>query len=292
LRLLVELYHFAELKLNLKFEIEVLCKALDIDLDALEPTTLYRNRPTTSAAALAEPPVQEYIPSMDRLPIGAYDSAQIQAEGPIVRLGATSPGEAQHAIGQHIESILSSLALLVTINPQLAPLNMNPSFKRAIQLAVDRAVREIIAPVVERSVTIAGISTRELAAKDFATEQSEEKLRKAGHLMAQKLAGSLALVTCKEPLRSNLGTYIRQFLADHGFSDVQSFFMSDFLFFDHSCPQQSVPEAVIAILVQDNIEVACQAIEKAAMDRAVADVEESFTASYEARRRHREVNNH
>ena len=32
LRLMVELYDFAELKLNLKFEIEVLCKTLSLDL--------------------------------------------------------------------------------------------------------------------------------------------------------------------------------------------------------------------------------------------------------------------
>jgi CCR4-NOT transcription complex subunit 1 len=71
-------------------------------------------------------------------------------------------------------------------------------------------------------VTIAGISTRELVAKDFATEPSDDKLRKAGHLMAQKLAGSLALVTCKEPLRSNLATHLRQHLAEHGFAEVMS----------------------------------------------------------------------
>jgi len=76
---------------------------------------------------------------------------------------------------------------------------------------------------VERSVTIAGISTRELVAKDFATEPNEEKLRRAGHFMAQKLAGSLALVTCKEPLKSNLATHLRQYLADHSFSDVRFF---------------------------------------------------------------------
>jgi CCR4-NOT transcription complex subunit 1 len=45
LRLLVELYQFAELKLNLKFEIEVLCKSLDVDLKDVEPTELLRNRP-------------------------------------------------------------------------------------------------------------------------------------------------------------------------------------------------------------------------------------------------------
>jgi CCR4-NOT transcription complex subunit 1 len=76
-------------------------------------------------------------------------------------------------------------------------------------------------PVVERSVTIAGISTRELVLKDFVTEPNEDKLRNAGHLMAKKLAGSLALVTCKEPLKSNLATHLRQHLSEHGFGEVR-----------------------------------------------------------------------
>jgi CCR4-NOT transcription complex subunit 1 len=48
-------------------------------------------------------------------------------------------------------------------------------------------------------------------------------------------------------------------------------------------------EQVLGILATDNLDFACAAIEKAAMERAVSDVDESFTASYEARRRHREV---
>lgn len=50
-----------------------------------------------------------------------------------------------------------------------------------------------------------------------------------------------------------------------------------------------IPEPVIALLVQDNLDVACSAIEKAAMERAVTDVDEGFAQSYELRRRHREV---
>ena len=53
--------------------------------------------------------------------------------------------------------------------------------------------------------------------------------------------------------------------------------------------QQLVPDQVVFLLVQDNIDIACQAIEKAAMDRAVIDVDEGFAAAYEIRRRHREV---
>ena len=50
-----------------------------------------------------------------------------------------------------------------------------------------------------------------------------------------------------------------------------------------------INEQVLGILVMDNLDAACAAIEKAAMERAVSDVDEGFAASYEARRRHREV---
>ncbi|KAA1474810.1 Not1-domain-containing protein [Dentipellis sp. KUC8613] len=268
--LLVELYHFADLKLNQKFEIEVLCGSLEIDLDTVEATSVLRNRPL--AESMAGPPLPDYVGDIDALPMGGYDPAsQLHDDSQVLALGGNTT-DAQRAVGAQIEIILSDLIQHITITPQLGPLSNNPSFKRAVQLALDRSVREIILPVVERSVTIAGISTRELVAKDFATESSEDTLRQAAHRMAQKLAGSLAMVTCKEPLRSNLSNHLRQFLSEHGFSE------------------QSVPDQVVMLLVQDNIDMACQAIEKAAMDRATVDVDDSFAAAYEARRRHRQTN--
>ncbi|KAJ8581212.1 Not1-domain-containing protein [Rhizopogon salebrosus TDB-379] len=266
--LLAELYHYADIKLNLKFEIEMLCKGLDIDLDTVEATTVVRSR---SSAGDTGPAIPEYVTDIDSMPMNGFDPAHMQGDSQVMPIGPTSAAEPQRAVGAHIESILSSLATSIVVSAQLAPYNANHSFKRAVQLAIDRAVREIIVPVVERSVTIAGISTRELVAKDFATEPSEEKLRKAGHLMAQKLAGSLALVTCKEPLKSNLGGHLRASLVDHGFSE------------------QTISEQVLAILVQDNVDIACAAIEKAAMERAVTEVDEGFTSSYESRRRYREL---
>ena len=73
---------------------------------------------------------------------------------------------------------------------------------------------------MDRSVTIAGISTRELVFKDYATEVDENKLRKAGLLMSQQLAGNLALVTCKEPLKGNMSAHIRAFFAERGIDEV------------------------------------------------------------------------
>jgi CCR4-NOT transcription complex subunit 1 len=75
-------------------------------------------------------------------------------------------------------------------------------------------------PVVDRSVTIASISTKELVAKDYALEADELKIRKAAQQMVQNLAGSLALVTCKEPLKNNMALHMRQVLTEVGFSEV------------------------------------------------------------------------
>ncbi|PFH49091.1 hypothetical protein AMATHDRAFT_81473 [Amanita thiersii Skay4041] len=271
--LLAELYHFADLKLNLKFEIEVLCKGLDINLDAVEPTKILQSRPVDSAG----PPLPVYPSDINIVPIGGDEHGAAAAhlggaDSAVMPVRPTSSSDTQRALGAHIESILSSLALHVQINPQLTPLNVNHTFERAVQLAIDRSVREIIIPVVERSVTIAGISTRELVVKDFAAEPNEDKMRKAGHLMAQKLAGSLALVTCKEPLKTNLATHLRQCLAESGFSEV-------------------VHDNIILLLVSDNLDIACSAIEKAAMERAISDVDEGFASSYEVRRRYRELRN-
>jgi CCR4-NOT transcription complex subunit 1 len=47
--------------------------------------------------------------------------------------------------------------------------------------AVENAIKEIISPVISRSVTIALITTRELALKDFALEPDEKKVLQGTH---------------------------------------------------------------------------------------------------------------
>jgi CCR4-NOT transcription complex subunit 1 len=51
---------------------------------------------------------------------------------------------------------------------------------------------------------------------------------------------------------------------------------------------QTIPPHVVETIVNDNIELACQAIEKAAMERAIMDVDESLALSFDARRRYRD----
>jgi CCR4-NOT transcription complex subunit 1 len=143
--LLMELYHFAELKLNLKFEIEVLCKSFEIDLDSVEATSILRQRPLSDS--LAGPGLPEAVPDMDALPIGGYDpSSHLHGDSQILALGAAVSSDAQRAVGAQMEAILTELLQHVNIPLALAPLSSNAPFKRAVQLAVDRSVREVSRP--------------------------------------------------------------------------------------------------------------------------------------------------
>jgi CCR4-NOT transcription complex subunit 1 len=135
--LLAELYHFAELKLNLKFEIEVLCKALDVDLDNIEATTVLRNRPLADSGL----PLPDYVLDISSIPMGGEPSGH--GDSSILPIGPTSPSDSHRVVGAQIEAILTNLGVHVHVSPQLAPLNMNHGFKRVVQMAVDRAVREV-----------------------------------------------------------------------------------------------------------------------------------------------------
>jgi CCR4-NOT transcription complex subunit 1 len=49
--------------------------------------------------------------------------------------------------------------------------------------AVDQSIYEILPPVVDRSVTIALITTRELVLKDFAFDSNHHKILNAANLI-------------------------------------------------------------------------------------------------------------
>lgn len=85
--------------------------------------------------------------------------------------------------------------------------------RKIVSEAVDASIVEILPPVVDRSVTIALITTRELVLKDFAFDGNFNKILNAANLIVQNLAGSLALVTCREPLKMSLTTNLKRSLA-------------------------------------------------------------------------------
>ncbi|KAG2174664.1 hypothetical protein INT44_006928 [Umbelopsis vinacea] len=262
LKLLVELYQFADLKLNLKFEIEVLCKGLNIDVSDVSATSLLKNRPKGFGNSLM---------IGDGAVVGAQDSFDALGRGSAV--GGLNQGlNADSGLNGNpddLSIVLPNLAPYLTFNPQVILYTTQPASKRWVLQAVTAAVREIIGPVVDRSVQIALISTRELITKDFAMEADENKMRKAAHLMVQNLASNLAMVTCKEPLRISMTASLRNIFVANGFTDA-------------------ISEQAILLTVADNLDLVCTVIEKAAMEKAVAEIDEALLAAYATRVKHRE----
>ncbi|KAJ5239814.1 CCR4-Not complex component N.t1.c1 C-terminal [Penicillium chermesinum] len=250
LGLLLELYHFAELKLNLKFEIEVLCKDLALDHKTIEPSVVIRERTAQDEEALPPSNIPEGLE--------AFEDMALNPIGQGIRNERLSPAA--------IMSTLPSLDKILVL-PASASSMVDPGVLRQIvNHAVERAIGEIITPVVERSVTIASISTVQLISKDFAMEPDEEKVRHAAGIMARQLAGSLALVTCKEPLKVSMTNYIRMTQQEH--------------------PEQPMPEGLVLMCVNDNLDAACGIVEKAAEDKSVPEIEKMIEPQLEARRRH------
>lgn len=251
LSLLMELYHYADLKLNLKFEIEVLCKDLGLDHKTVDPSACIQDRPPQADDELAN------ISGMpDGLDVGFDD----------LSLGGLSRGVRNERLSP--ATIMSSL-------PRLEDVLKYPStggadydlVKDIVYRAFDQAIQEIIAPVVERSITIASISTAQLIQKDFACEVDGEKMRSAARQMVKSLAGSLALVTCKEPLKMSITNYIRRPA--------------------HLDPtEQPMSEGVIMMCVNDNIDTACSFVEKAAEERSIPEIDRVIEPDLEERRRH------
>ena len=246
IKLLMELYKSAELKLNLKFEIEVLCKDLKLDYKTIEPSSEINGR----APQVEEPTELVAAPEI----IDRFDSLSLNGMGG----GRFSP--------QELTSSIPDLGPLLQYPPANDMVNQT-RLQEIVRTAITRAVHEIISPVVERSVTIAAISTAQMIHKDFATEPDETRVRSAAINMVKKTAGSLALVTSKEPLRASMMNYIRQ-LAQ---SEIP----------------QGLPEGTIIMCVTSNLDLACGQVEKKAEERAVPEIEEMIEPELEARRLHR-----
>jgi CCR4-NOT transcription complex subunit 1 len=307
-----DLYDIEELKMNIKFEIEVLSKHLGIKLDEVTgPVTLLSRSPPVksrspdfnvkrTAESIRESPLgqglsanlaqrtsnlsQHQPQQRQKLHSGGFNSLTRDKLNPtdalvasqsknVIQGGGTSSVVSDYAPqlqqgGITEQTVIPNLASYITVSAQVASGPAGAALRRVAPVAVDRAIREIIQPVVERSVTIACITTKDLVAKDFATESDENRIRKAAQLMVSNLAGSLALVTCKEPLRVSIAKHLRTLLQLPG----SAFSGSD----QHE-------QHAVQTCAAENLDLGCMLIEKAATEKAIRDVDEALAPSLKGR---------
>jgi CCR4-NOT transcription complex subunit 1 len=247
LHLLIELYHNGELKLNLKFEIEVLCKDLNLDHKSIEPS-----QELSQHRAQVDDVAEMAVPD----PLEPFENLSLNGMA-----GGIATG-----LSPHPPVLIPDLGPQLQIPPVNEMVASTSRLHEIVRTALTRALQDIIQPVVDRSVTIAAISTAQMIHKDFQIEPDEAKVRNAAITMVKATAGSLALVTSKEPLRANITNYMRNLSSDL---------------------QQQLPEGTLIMCVNSNLELACKVIENHAEERAVPEIEEMIEPELESRRRHR-----
>lgn len=191
--------------MNIKFEVQVLCKNINIKIEDIPKTNCLanckvpvkdvrnpdfniksNNLPTNQPSSTPQAPPAAPVAASTQQSVGSLPN-QSDPEELIKRssavLNAAEPQE---------QTVIPNLSTYVTISPTLQYFAQNPSQRRLVSLGIDRAIREIIQPVVERSVAIASVTTKQLILKDYAAEPNEQNFRAGAHMMASNLAGSLA----------------------------------------------------------------------------------------------------
>ncbi|KAL0774784.1 hypothetical protein Bca101_039936 [Brassica carinata] len=121
-------------------------------------------------------------------------------------------------------------------------------------LAMDRAIKEIVSGIVQRSVCIACQTTKELVLKDYALEPDEARIYSAAHMMVASLAGNFAHVTCKEPLRTSISGHLRNSLQGLNIKN-------------------EALEQIVQVVTNDNLDMGCAAIEQAATGKALQTID-------------------
>lgn len=143
----------------------------------------------------------------------------------------------------------------VVVPKQLIEYFTEIEMRPKIATAVQNAIKEVLQPIVERSVGLALITTRELCLKDFALEKDPGKLKSASEWVVQSLAGSLAIVASREPFRTALRNLLAETISSSPGLDSR------------------VVASLVDITIQENVNLGCQMIQKLVVQKALGDIE-------------------
>ncbi|XP_034541652.1 CCR4-NOT transcription complex subunit 1 isoform X5 [Notolabrus celidotus] len=281
MNVLAELHQEHDLKLNLKFEIEVLCKNLSLDINDLKPGTLLKDKDKlkTLEEQLSAPkketkPPEEMLPvstTGDFVPFAAPPSTPAATTTTCTTTGPPTPQFSYHDINVYA---LAGLSPHININVNIPLLQAHPQLKQCVRQSVERAVQELVHPVVDRSIKIAMTTCEQIIRKDFALDSEESRMRVAAHHMMRNLTAGMAMITCREPLLMSIATNLKNSFA----AALRA-----------PTPQQrEMMEEAAARIAQDNCELACCFIQKTAVEKAGPEMDKRLATEFELRKHARQ----
>ncbi|KAJ7383193.1 CCR4-NOT transcription complex subunit 1 [Desmophyllum pertusum] len=261
---LVELHQVPDLKLNLKFEVEVLCNTLSLEMKEIKASEL-----------LKDPEKLKHIPHQLSSP--EKDKPAVSSSSTPTSTGSTQQGQPpvappppQYSYQEINVASLAGLAPHIQVNAQIPLFQQHPHLKQFVRPAIERAVQELVHPVVERSIKICLTTAEMIVKKDFALDPEESRMRAAAHHMVRFMTAGMALITCREPLLISINNNLRSnFLAALRGANQQ---------------QKDMIEQAASVISEDNTELACAFIQKTAVEKALPEMDKRLTTEFDVRR--------
>ena len=305
LSVLVELHNEPDLKLNHKFEIEVLCKNLSLTINEISIKGSLRNYeicdeqltkrkdPSSNVAVAAAPQVKTSSepkrdtssmmpPVPSAAPAAQAQAAPSQTQNASAATAASSGSGAfttptptpKYKINDIKIQSLQSNSNLIFISNEVALLNALPALKTCVIPALEKAVNEIMHLLLEKVVKISVSTAEPLIKKDFSLDPDENHMRLAARNMVANISSGMMLITGKEPLTSHL------------FNALKAQFTQPL-----EAPLANAYKDLIAqactTIVADNVELCMCYLQKFAIQKSIIELEKKLQNEFEARQRSR-----
>lgn len=288
MNVLAELHQEQDLKLNLKFEIEVLCKNLSIDVANLKPAIYLKDpeRVQKLEYQLSHPNKnKEAVVTTTSTPLVPTSTAVADDISVVASVTPTNAGVNNDTVAGSVNAgppeprfsywdiTITSTACLsqhITVSPMIQLFQSHPHLKLYIRSSIERAIQEWILPVVDRSIKIALTTSEQVVRKDFALDPDEVRMRTSAHHMVRNLAAGMAMITCRDQLLSSINT------------NLKTAFLNAMV---GATPQQKeLVESAATQLASDNMELACTYVQKTAVEKAILEIDKRLVNDFELRK--------
>ncbi|CAH1997116.1 unnamed protein product [Acanthoscelides obtectus] len=283
MNVLAELHSETDLKLTLKFEIEVLCKHLDIDVTQLKPSVYLKDpeRIQKIEFQLSQPVKKEITQQAANQGMNDPELVNIipgqQISSPVIQNSSSTPTSSMAAPPEprfgYSDIQIAGMQAFQThtvVSPSILLFQTQPQLKALVRASIERAVQEWIAPVVDRSIKIALQTCEQIVRKDFSLDPDENRIRLAAHYMVRNLTAGMAMITCREQLLSAINTHLKQALLAQLVSPTAQ--------------QKDMIEQAASVIANDNMELACAFVQKTAVEKAIPEIDKRLMSEYELRK--------
>lgn len=273
-------------KLNLKFEVEVLAKALELNVSDLGESQLLKNEDYVRwvmqfgqqlfgaqpkrGKQLPVPPDVRREPEQRPSQMQGIISMPIQ-QTPIQPMPPVEPGPTPSGFRFHYKDLhppqFQSTFTRIVFNQEVSILQADMSIRNALRIAVERTLQEFLMPCVERCMRIVVPAALVIARKDFCLDADVERMKSAAIVMVRHLASGLSFATMRAHLYDALVSGARMQILSH-LTSPRATLTED---------QQTIVTKACEIFAKDNLELCSAFLQKAASERCIMEIKNTLT---------------